>query len=445
MKKVLIAIPTAKYIEPETFKAIYDLIIPPGYTADFQFFYGYRIDQIRNLIAHSTLRYGYDYLFAIDSDVIPPQDTLAKLLSHQVDVVSGVYMSSHLPESPEIFKWTGNGGMTQCHIRELTSQKTLVPIAGCGFGCVLVDAEVFRRVPHPRFEYHVALDHNDTVSEDTDFALKCHRAGVKIYCDPTVHCGHKKTTYVNVPKNTEQQVSPALQRLRELREGRLLPRTHVNYLKKLEGEGVNPRVIYDIGACALHWFDEAKKIWPGAEIIAFEGMGESVELFKEAKIPHHIAVLGDECKTVNYWVNPHHPGGNSRFIENDRINTEARKYFNDTHKRSVDMVTLDSLIQKHSLPIPNLVKIDVQGGELDVLRGASMIVGHTEHIILELQSVEYNTGAPLADEVIAWMNERGYDLRTPKFSVGALHPVPTPNGTKYVHVDADYHFVLRKR
>ena len=62
VKKILIAVPTAKYIEPETMKSIYDQIIPEGYQTELQFFYGYQIDQIRNLIANWMENKDYDYL-----------------------------------------------------------------------------------------------------------------------------------------------------------------------------------------------------------------------------------------------------------------------------------------------------------------------------------------------------------------------------------------------
>ncbi len=89
-KTILIAIPTNKYVESETFKSIYDLDIPEGYVTEFQCFYGYRVDQIRNLIAEWAKR--YDYLFAVDSDIILPRDTLSKMLALDLDVVSGLYI-----------------------------------------------------------------------------------------------------------------------------------------------------------------------------------------------------------------------------------------------------------------------------------------------------------------------------------------------------------------
>jgi hypothetical protein len=51
-KKILIAIPCKNDIEADTFKSIYDLEVPEGYETEFQYFYGYAVDQVRNLIAH---------------------------------------------------------------------------------------------------------------------------------------------------------------------------------------------------------------------------------------------------------------------------------------------------------------------------------------------------------------------------------------------------------
>ena len=90
VKRILIAVPTAKYVEPQTFKSIYDLDVPPGYETEFQFFYGYQIDQVRNLIAEWGKR--YDYLFCVDSDIVLPKDALKKMLNHNVDIVSGLYI-----------------------------------------------------------------------------------------------------------------------------------------------------------------------------------------------------------------------------------------------------------------------------------------------------------------------------------------------------------------
>jgi hypothetical protein len=52
--------------------------------------------------------------------------------------------------------------------------------------------------------------------------------------------------------------------------------------------------------------------------------------------------------------------------------------------------------------------MDVQGAELDVLKGAVEILKSCDHVILELQEVEYNKGAPLKQTVVEYMESQGF-------------------------------------
>lgn len=182
-KTILIAIPTNKYIEPQTFKSIYDLEVPDGYTVEFQYFYGYQIDQIRNLIASWAVK--YDYLFSVDSDISFPKDTLVKLLSHNTDIVSGLYIQ-RIPgqHNLELYR---NGINVKY---EDVKHQQLVEVDSCGFGCVLIKSDVVSSVEYPQFVYKSAIDHNYTVSEDTYFCLKAREKGFKVFADTSVLCEH---------------------------------------------------------------------------------------------------------------------------------------------------------------------------------------------------------------------------------------------------------------
>src|SRR4051794_32144621 len=62
-------------------------------------------------------------------------------------------------------------------------------------------------------------------------------------------------------------------RLGEIGGQRMLPVSHVDYLKRLKAShGFEPAVVFDIGACVLHWTNEAQRIWPDARFVAFEAM-----------------------------------------------------------------------------------------------------------------------------------------------------------------------------
>jgi hypothetical protein len=175
-KRILIAIPTARNIEVETFKSIYDLVVPEGYETTFQYFYGYQIDQIRNLIADWAVR-GFDYLFSVDSDIAFAPDTLEKLLSHDKDLVSGLYIQRKPGQHIlEVYEENGRGGVANIPYDKIRN-KGLVQIASCGFGCALVKSHVLRTVGYPQFKYHSALDHKNT-------------AGFTIWADTSVLCRH---------------------------------------------------------------------------------------------------------------------------------------------------------------------------------------------------------------------------------------------------------------
>jgi FkbM family methyltransferase len=435
-KRILIAIPTAKNIEVETFKSIYDLIVPEGYQTTFQYFYGYNIDQVRNLIADWVVK-GYDYLFSVDSDIAFTPDTLVKLLSHDKDVVCGLYIQRKPGQHIlEVYEHNAQGGVSNIPYGKIKG-RGLVEIAGCGFGCTLVKAEVMKSIGYPQFKYYSALDHRNTISEDVDFCRKATNKGFKIYADTSIQCRHIGSFTFNVDNNIPS-ILPAHEpdpkvnietRLRDLGNQRLIAQNHVNYLAKLKASGFEPKVIYDIGACVLHWTNEAERIWPNTEFVAFEAMNSAEFLYKERGMKYHVGVLSDESgKEVEFYQNDWHPGGNSYYRENPEVNPEAPKYFNEHHKRTLKTVTLDAVVNLKQMPPPDMIKMDVQGAELDVLKGAQETLKTAQHVVLELQRVEYNKGAPLKDTVIEYMNSLGFDCLG-EFSV---------NGP-----DGDYHFRRR--
>jgi len=402
-KKILIAIPTARYIEPETFRAIYDLIIPEGYEAKFQYFYGYNIDQVRNLIAEWAVK-GFDYLFAVDSDIAFAPDTLQKLLSHDKDVISGIYRQRLEEQLIEIY----DVDYSRMNMNMLNENKP-IQIGACGFGCVLVKSHVFKSVGYPQFEYHSALDHNHTFSEDLDFCKKARANGFEIWVDPTIICNHYgKTNYPVKPADTISKAQ-IQERLRNLSNADLLPQDHKDFLNNLSVKSHKaPDVIYDIGACVLHWTKEAKQVWPAANIIAFDALHEACFLYEEANMMHWTGVLSDKHKTVKFNKNVIHPGGNSYFKENPELSPMADELFPEENVRYEQAYSLDDVVNTHDIPLPNLIKMDIQGAELDVLKGATHCLAHASWLILELQHKDYNFGAPKADEVIEWLTIRGW-------------------------------------
>ena len=253
MKKILIAIPTNKYIEPETYKAIYDLTVPEGYKVEFQFFFGYQVDQIRNLIA----KWGehYDYLFSVDSDISFDKDTLVKMLAHDVDIVSGLYIQ-RIPgtHSLEIYEAANNGGSRRIPFVKVKDTPFL-EIVGCGMGCALIKGKVFREVGYPQYTYHSALDHNNTLSEDVDFCRKARAKGFKIWADTTIRCRHTGNSTFEVGqimdnRNMFEEKTPVVNDLGH---------DTTTYVTEVEGKGVKDTRFIDKTA------KDVKRVYPGID------------------------------------------------------------------------------------------------------------------------------------------------------------------------------------
>lgn len=417
MKKILIAIPTNKYIEPETFKSIYDLIVPPGHKTFFQFFYGYQIDQIRNLIADWGRH--YDYLFSVDSDIVLPADALVKLLAAKKDIVSGLYIQrkpgEHILEIYEHPTYVAQGvkrvGVGYKNMTTVPAQG-LIEIAACGFGCVLVNSKVLNTIPYPHFVYKSALDHANTHSEDIYFCAKAKEYGFSVWADTTVVCEHIGQTKFIVQQFDANDKT----HLERVAEQDLLPSDHARYLKTMSCQ---PKVIYDIGACVLHWTRKAKEVWPKAHYILFDA-AQSVEPFlKKSGESYYLGVLTDQDqKDVKFYEDPDNPGGNSYY-------KETTGHYTEQHADSRLGWTLDTVVSYNKWPWPDLIKMDIQGAELDVLKGAELCLSFASDIILEAQHVVYNEGAPRVEEIVEYLKSKGFTLVS-NFCKG--------------NVDGDYHF-----
>lgn len=408
--KVLIAIPTARYVEPQTFKSIYDLEIPDHVETTFQFFYGYRVDQVRNLIADWTIKGEFHYLFAVDHDITFPPDTLKKLLLRNVPLVSGVYRQRNEEQTLELYAMNGQ----RFTVHDLWGETDLIPIRGCGFGCVLVKRSTFEVVGYPQFEYHHALDHKDTFSEDMDFCQKAKSLGVELWVDPTVVCDHIGDKVYKVefpkPKAPPPPKKDTLARYKELRSMMTMPQPHIDILREMKEGGFEPTVILDIGASVLHWYDIAKDTWPNAQIHVFDAIPSLKELYKDAGIPEnciHIGILSDvpydNDYKLKFFYSEDDPGGSSYYKE---IGPKADQIYT---KVLVDEPEwLDSL--RTDIIGADLIKIDVQGAELDVLEGGRNILYNTPYVIVETRNTEYNQDAPSHQKVHDFLIEVGFEL-----------------------------------
>jgi FkbM family methyltransferase len=174
-------------------------------------------------------------------------------------------------------------------------------------------------------------------------------------------------------------------------------------VRALKDSGFEPKVIYDIGACVGHWTKLAKSTWHDAKIVMFEAFEPAAFLYGDNE--HFIGVLGArDNEIVKFYQNDEHVTGNSYYKErNDDIFPESSYVLRPTR-------ALDSVVESYGFELPDLVKIDVQGAERDVLTGARKTLEHASALIVEMQSVNYNKGAPLVYETKPEIEALGWNF-----------------------------------
>jgi len=201
--------------------------------------------------------------------------------------------------------------------------------------------------------------------------------------------------------------------LRNLHDVNPLPENHFNYLVKLKKEGFEPKVIYDIGSCLLHWTNQAKKLWPDAKYILFDAFAPVEFLYKENDYDYYIGLLSNKDDVVvKFYQNDIHPGGNSYYRE---LGFDNGSYFPKDKYIEMKTAMLDSIVEKMGFPVPDFVKIDVQGAEIDIIKGGIQTLNHAYHMVVELQHMQYNEGALLCGESIEIIEGLGWKCVAPLF------------------------------
>jgi hypothetical protein len=182
----------------------------------------------RNLAVEQAIssKYAADYIFFADADQIWPKNTLLELLAHISDeypVVSGLYWrkgGDHRCVQGHYSEWKGHEGIRNTikdmgfidkddnqllFYRSLTDFDTVQRIDVAGCGCLLVKADVFRKIEIPYFNYFnpyilqgdFSISH---VSEEMLMFAKFRKAGIKTLVVPSVRCGHLTEKVIGIPE-----------------------------------------------------------------------------------------------------------------------------------------------------------------------------------------------------------------------------------------------------
>jgi FkbM family methyltransferase len=173
-------------------------------------------------------------------------------------------------------------------------------------------------------------------------------------------------------------------------------------LGRLKMRGFAPEFVVDVGAFKGEWTQMFRAIFPETAVFMVEAQEQRRQQLEELcqtvrpTIDCRIALLGAVSdKSVSFVEMS---TGSSVFEERSSYSRNVVE---------LKTVALDDLLKDESRPV-DLIKLDVQGYELEVLRGAPKVLSQTQAVLMECNFIPINRGAPLIAEAIRFMEERDF-------------------------------------
>ncbi|MGV3638654.1 MAG: FkbM family methyltransferase [Flavobacteriales bacterium] len=181
----------------------------------------------------------------------------------------------------------------------------------------------------------------------------------------------------------------------------------MSFYAAIDHAGWKPKHLMDVGANRGTWAQAARRAFPNALITMLEPQSwlrpspqEIAE--KDPNMRYFPVGAGRVAGSFSFTLAERDDSSTFRLSKQE---AESR----GLEQREIPVVTLDGLVREQGLPVPDIVKIDAEGLDLDVLEGASSLLGRTEVFMVEAGIV--NKIFPNSvSRMISYMESKGYVL-----------------------------------
>lgn len=181
----------------------------------------------------------------------------------------------------------------------------------------------------------------------------------------------------------------------------------VEHVKILENFELN--TIVDIGANKGQFSLLSRKLFPNATIIAFEPLKEPASKFEKLFINDSATSLeqvaiGPERKSTVIHVSA--KDDSSSLLPINKIQHELYPGTSEIGTLNIRVHRLNDFLGPEQVVSPALLKIDVQGYELETLKGCDDLLIYFDLIYIECSFIELYEGQSLVNDVVDWLHAR---------------------------------------
>ena len=201
-------------------------------------------------------------------------------------------------------------------------------------------------------------------------------------------------------------------------------------LAKARDRGLKIDVAVDGGAATGRWTEDFKEVFPAARVLCVEPRSDVQAELKRRTAQFDGVVIAQTLLGAS-------EGEATFFQYRDQSSVLPDHQGNDwAHKTTAPMTTLDALMTRLGMPHPDVIKLDLQGCELEALKGATRCLEHAQAVLMEVSFIELQKGTPTVADVVAFMNEREFAV----YDITALSHRPLDGAL----AQGDFLFVTRK-
>jgi len=184
-----------------------------------------------------------------------------------------------------------------------------------------------------------------------------------------------------------------------------------------------PQRLCDIGANAGHWSYIMHQLNPRLEdVVLFEPQAKLAHGLQELKLGNaskHLyqCALGDSARQLIL------AGGTASASLLEADENQHHYFPGSIHQEyeQIEVRVLDDIYKNDNLAYPDVIKMDVQGYELNVLKGAKNVLAHARYLVIELSLREFYKDQPPLWELWRFLEEEqfvmvdhGHELRSPR-------------------------------
>jgi FkbM family methyltransferase len=175
-------------------------------------------------------------------------------------------------------------------------------------------------------------------------------------------------------------------------------------LERIAARGFSPSLIFDVGAYRGDFASTCLANWPDARVGCFEVLPRRVEQLRK------LAATKGGALRVHPFLLGAEEAAEVTLYEAETASSVLKEQARPQHRSNVyQMTTVDAVVSRqYQGQSPDLLKLDVQGFELEVLKGAEASLPAIQVILAETNLLDLHHGVPLLAELVAWLHGHSF-------------------------------------